>query len=54
MNNNRPRCSATLTGHNAMFDALTPQAVICLGKPFPEMKGNVVSIPFAAARKAVR
>lgn len=43
-----------MNGYNAMFDALTPQAVICLGKPFPEMKGNVVSIPFAAARKAVR
>lgn len=45
---------AFMKGYNAMLNHLTPKSVICLGKPFPEMKGNIVAVRFADARKAVR
>lgn len=45
---------AFMSGYNAMLKALTPRTIICLGMPFPEMDGDILSIPFADARKAVR
>lgn len=43
-----------LNGYNAMLKTLSPTSIICLGKPYPEMDGNIVSIKFSDARKAVR
>lgn len=43
-----------LNGYNAMLKTLSPSNIICLGKPYPEMKGNIISIKLADARKAVR
>lgn len=35
-----------LYGYDAMLDRIAPCAVICLGKPFPEMRGNVIYVPY--------
>lgn len=43
-----------LKGYAAMLERLSPDHIICLGNPFPEMKGNLLVIKFNDARKAVR
>ena len=40
-----------LHGYDAMLDALAPSAIICLGKPFAEMRGNVVPVKYDMFRK---
>jgi len=40
-----------LRGYNRMLEKLNPQAIICYGKPFEEMQGNIVYVPFAHTRK---
>lgn len=45
---------AFMNGYNAMLRQLSPSSIICLGKPFPEMQGNIISVRLADARKAVR
>lgn len=36
-----------LQGYNEMFRRLKPTKVICYGKPFPEMKGNIIEVDYA-------
>lgn len=45
---------AFMNGYDAMLKKLNPSSIICLGNPFPEMKGNLIPVKFADARKAVR
>jgi len=45
---------AFMNGYDAMLKKLNPSSIICLGNPFPEMTGNLISIKFADARKAGR
>ena len=33
-------------GYDAMLDLIDPEAVICFGDPFKEMKGNVISVDY--------
>lgn len=42
-----------MRGYNAMLEAIAPSAIICLGKPFPEMKGDIVVVPYIYPRKKV-
>lgn len=35
-----------MRGYNAMLEKIKPSAVICLGKPFPEMKGNIIAVDY--------
>ncbi len=35
-----------LKGYNKMLEKLKPSAIICYGKPFPEMKGNLKVFPY--------
>lgn len=42
-----------LYGYDAMLERLKPNKVLCVGKPFPEMRGNVVCIPDEFPRRAV-
>lgn len=53
-NGNRREKRAYLHGYDAMLDALSPSAVICLGKPFTEMRGNVIPVRYDIFRKEVR
>ena len=43
-----------LKGYNQMLLKIEPEAVICLGTPFDEMDGNIISVDYLASRKVVR
>lgn len=43
-----------LRGYNAMLERVEPSAIICLGKPFAEMQGNIIAVDYINSRKAVR
>lgn len=53
-NGNRRAKRAYLHGYDAMLEALDPSAIICLGKPFAEMRGNVIPVRYDIFRKGVR
>ena len=44
---------AFLYGYDAMLERLSPNRVLCVGKPFREMRGNVVHIPDEFPRRVV-
>ena len=46
--------SGFMRGYDAMLEHIKPEAIICFGSPFKEMRGNVVSIDYLASRKGVR
>lgn len=39
-------------GYDAMIDRLSPELIICVGKPFAKMKGNIYIVDDELARKA--
>ena len=41
-------------GYNEMLNHLEPDAIICFGKPFNEMEGNIISVDYLKSRKVVR
>lgn len=45
---------AFMRGYTYMLDVIEPEAVICFGSPFPEMKGNIVAVDYLSSRKVVR
>ena len=44
---------AFMQGYNEMFRRIEPEAVICFGTPFPEMRGNVIVVDYFSSRKGV-
>ncbi len=40
-----------LRGYNEMLKQINPQVVICYGKPFKEMQGNIIPIDYIHSRK---
>lgn len=40
-----------LNGYNIMLKRIEPEAVICLGSPFEEMKGNIITIDYLSTRR---
>ena len=53
-NGNRREKRAYLHGYDAMLVALDPSPIICLGKPFSEMRGDVIPVKYDIFRKEVR
>ncbi len=45
---------AFMRDYNAMLEKLSPSCIICYGKPFDEMDGNIVAVDYLSSRKAVR
>ena len=45
---------AFLYGYSAMIEKINPKAVICLGVPFSEMSGNIISIDYQQSRRVNR
>jgi len=45
---------AFMYGYDAMLDRVRPEAVICFGNPYPEMRGLIITIDYLASRKVVR
>ena len=50
-NGNRRGKLAYLHGYDAMLDTLEPSVVICFGQPFPEMRGNIIYVPYDIYRR---
>ncbi len=43
-----------LRGYEAMLERIQPEAVICFGTPFPEMRGHIVAVDYLSSRNVVR
>lgn len=43
-----------MRGYNEMLKRLYPEKIIVFGTPFPEMKGNILSVNYLSSRKVVR
>ncbi|MCM1277335.1 MAG: DUF4417 domain-containing protein [Lachnospiraceae bacterium] len=46
--------SGFMRGYNAMLERIEPSAVICYGTPFPEMEGNIITIPYSNRKRRSR
>lgn len=46
--------TAFMRGYDAMLERVDPDAIICFGAPFEEMRGNLIVVDYRASRKAVR
>lgn len=42
-----------MLGYNEMLAKIQPSKIICFGKPFDEMDGNVISVDYISSRKEV-
>lgn len=45
---------AFMCGYNEMLKRVEPSAIICFGKPFAEMNGNVISVDYNSSRRVNR
>lgn len=45
---------AFMRGYDAMLEKLSPSVIICFGKPFEEMDGNIITVDYLSSRKVVR
>ena len=43
-----------MKGYNAMLEIIEPPTIICFGKAFPEMDGNIIQVDYMSSRKVVR
>lgn len=43
-----------MKGYNQMLKVIDPSAIICFGKPFDEMKGNIIKVDYILSRKVKR
>lgn len=43
-----------LRGYDYMLRKIEPEAVICFGAPFDEMRGNIIPVDYRSSRKVVR
>jgi len=50
-NGNRRAKRLYLRGYDAMLERIDPTAVICLGEPFSEMRGNIIPVKYDIYRK---
>lgn len=46
--------SGFMNGYNEMLRRIDPEAIICFGKPFDEMIGNIITVDYLQSRKVVR
>ena len=45
---------AFMRGYDAMLERINPEAIICLGDPFPEMRGGIFPVDYQASRRVAR
>ena len=38
-------------GYDAMLERINPEAVVCYGKPLPQMRGNIIPVPIVHPRQ---
>lgn len=46
--------TAFMRGYNEMLKRIEPSAIICFGKPFDEMDGNIIPIDYNSSRRVNR
>ena len=46
--------SSFMHGYDAMLEHIRPESIICFGKPFQEMRGNIIPVDYLASRKGIR
>ena len=46
--------SAFMRGYNEMLKRIEPSAIICFGKPFDEMQGNIIFVDYNSSRRVNR
>ncbi len=46
--------SGFMRGYNELLERLRPANIIVFGRPFPEMKGNIIRVDYLLSRKVVR
>lgn len=46
--------TAFMRGYQSMLETIEPEAIICLGEPFPEMEGNIIAVDYLSSRKVAR
>lgn len=46
--------SAFMLGYNEMLKRIKPEAIICFGSPFSEMKGKIIPIDYLSSRRVNR
>ena len=46
--------NAGLVGYNEMLSQIEPSAIICFGKPFDEMTGNIIVVDYISSRSKKR
>lgn len=42
---------AFMRGYNEMLSRIQPSAIICFGKPFDEMEGNIIKVDYISSRR---
>lgn len=45
---------AFMRGYNEMLKRIEPSAIICFGKPFDEMQGNIIHVDYNSSRRINR
>lgn len=45
---------AFMRGYYAMLERINPSGIICFGKPFDDMEGNIVVVDYISSRRVVR
>ena len=43
-----------MRGYNQMLKKIEPEGIICFGKPYDEMEGNLVVVDYLESRKVDR
>lgn len=43
-----------MKGYNVMLEKIKPEAIICFGNPFEEMKGNIIKVAYIPSRRGLR
>lgn len=43
-----------MRGYAAMLERISPETIICLGSPFKEMRGNIISVDYLKSRRVNR
>lgn len=46
--------TAFMRGYNEMLRRIKPSAIICFGKPFAEMEGNIIPVDYISSRRLNR
>ncbi len=50
----KPSKFGFMHGYNAMLEKIKPSKIVCVGQPFPEMKGNIIVVDYNNYENAIK